>query len=322
MLTAPVAEAGTEKTNAKATLRLSDIRGHWAEKEISALYETGAIKANEQALFKPDEAITRGELITLFLRVKGIQPVSAEVSHFADIPLENELSTYAETAYRLGLVHGAMENDQLCLKPDEPVQKQEFLTILLRAKGVSGEVNMLPWTEVSELLRPFADLLQVDEGNRKGFAYAMDKQIISVPENGVLEPQKIMTRAEAAVFAYHNLFAEPTQDLPKVDEIETPYKQVMTVETSAYTEQETAQLRQPGELAKTYLGWPVREGLVAVDPNVIPLGTHLYIEGYGYAVAADIGSGVKDAHVDLYFPSLETALAYGRQKEIKVYLLD
>ena len=40
---------------------------------------------------------------------------------------------------------------------------------------------------------------------------------------------------------------------------------------------------------------------VAVDKSVIPLGTKLYIEGYGYAIAADTGGGVKGRHVDLYF---------------------
>jgi 3D (Asp-Asp-Asp) domain-containing protein len=38
-----------------------------------------------------------------------------------------------------------------------------------------------------------------------------------------------------------------------------------------------------------YLGLPTREGIVAVDRKVIPLGTHLYVEGYGYAVAAGVG---------------------------------
>jgi hypothetical protein len=43
----------------------------------------------------------------------------------------------------------------------------------------------------------------------------------------------------------------------------------------------------------------VVKGLIAVDPRYIPLGTRLYIPGYGFAVAADTGGGVKGRFVDL-----------------------
>ena len=62
-------------------------------------------------------------------------------------------------------------------------------------------------------------------------------------------------------------------------------------------------------------------GLVAVDTSVIPLGTRLYIEDYGYAIAADTGSGVKGLHVDLYFEDRETCLEFGRQT-LDVYVLE
>lgn len=56
-------------------------------------------------------------------------------------------------------------------------------------------------------------------------------------------------------------------------------------------------------------GW----GVVAVDPSVIPLGTRLSIPGYGGGVAADVGSAVSGAMIDLWFPSDAQARAWGRR---------
>jgi 3D (Asp-Asp-Asp) domain-containing protein len=63
----------------------------------------------------------------------------------------------------------------------------------------------------------------------------------------------------------------------------------------------------------TATGLPVGWGIVAVDPSVIPLGTKLTIPGYGEGVAADVGSGVHGATIDLWFPTLAQARAWGRR---------
>ena len=63
----------------------------------------------------------------------------------------------------------------------------------------------------------------------------------------------------------------------------------------------------------TATGLPVGWGVVAVDPSVIPLGTRLTVPGYGEAVAADVGSGVRGAMIDLWFPTLAQARAWGRR---------
>lgn len=72
---------------------------------------------------------------------------------------------------------------------------------------------------------------------------------------------------------------------------------------------------------RTYLGGTVRKGVVAVDPAVIPLGTKVWIEGYGVAVAEDIGSAIKGNRIDLAFNNRQDAINYG-MKAVKVYLLD
>ncbi|MDR3591345.1 MAG: 3D domain-containing protein [Negativicutes bacterium] len=71
----------------------------------------------------------------------------------------------------------------------------------------------------------------------------------------------------------------------------------------------------------TYLGGQVRKGVVAVDPKVIPLGTKLWVEGYGPAVAEDEGSAIVGNRVDLAFNNRQEALDYGI-KPVKVYLMN
>lgn len=61
----------------------------------------------------------------------------------------------------------------------------------------------------------------------------------------------------------------------------------------------------------TATGVAVAYGIVAVDPNVIPLGTRMTVPGYGEGVAADTGGAVRGARIDLWFPTRAEALAWG-----------
>jgi uncharacterized protein YabE (DUF348 family)/3D (Asp-Asp-Asp) domain-containing protein len=62
-------------------------------------------------------------------------------------------------------------------------------------------------------------------------------------------------------------------------------------------------------------------GVIAVDPNVIPLGTHVYVPGYGYAIAADTGGMIKGNHIDLCFDSGDRAVHWGR-RPVTIIILD
>lgn len=64
---------------------------------------------------------------------------------------------------------------------------------------------------------------------------------------------------------------------------------------------------------RTATGAPVGWGVVAVDPSVIPLGTRMSIPGYGEGIAADTGSAIRGNTIDLWFPTLAQARAWGRQ---------
>jgi len=107
-------------------------------------------------------------------------------------------------------------------------------------------------------------------------------------------------------------------------------EQVRTVEAQAQTVQQRSQQLQPTTSSpvgkrqltvsatcydlsgRTATGMPVGHGVVAVDPSVIPLGTRMYVPGYGNRVAADVGGGIKGDIIDLWMTPSECA-AWGRR---------
>lgn len=93
------------------------------------------------------------------------------------------------------------------------------------------------------------------------------------------------------------------------------FKKVVDMRASAYTPWDE------GCIGITKMGIPAKRGVVAVDPNVIPLGTKLYIPGYGQALAADIGGAIQGDRIDLCMDSKAEAFEFGR-RDVKVYILE
>lgn len=89
------------------------------------------------------------------------------------------------------------------------------------------------------------------------------------------------------------------------------FREALYVQASAYTYtgRNTATGRKPAV------------GLVAVDPQVIPMGSKLYIEGYGYAVAADTGGAIKGNRIDVFMEDRSQCMSWGR-RNVKVYILE
>ncbi|SDW08402.1 3D (Asp-Asp-Asp) domain-containing protein [Marininema mesophilum] len=88
------------------------------------------------------------------------------------------------------------------------------------------------------------------------------------------------------------------------------YERSMAAETTGYTASGN----------RTATGTVPHRGTVAVDPDVIPLGTKLYIPGYGKAVAEDTGGAVNGNIIDLFFSSEKEAIQWGR-RNVKAYIL-
>lgn len=91
----------------------------------------------------------------------------------------------------------------------------------------------------------------------------------------------------------------------------------ITMRSTAYTSDPS----ENGGYSTTAMGTAIRYGVAAVDPNVIPLGTRLYIEGYGYARAEDTGGAIKGNKIDLVFGSKAQSNRWGR-RTVRVTILN
>lgn len=88
---------------------------------------------------------------------------------------------------------------------------------------------------------------------------------------------------------------------------------VVYVEATAYSPFDSSK--------RTCMGTLVRRGIIAVDPKFIPLGTKVFIPGYGEATAEDIGGNIKGNRIDIAFDTHAEALAFGRQ-DIELFVFD
>jgi 3D (Asp-Asp-Asp) domain-containing protein len=100
---------------------------------------------------------------------------------------------------------------------------------------------------------------------------------------------------------------------------EQPEGETLTVTATAYTAE------CDGCSGITYTGINLNEDrnakVIAVDPTVIPLGSKVYVEGYGYAIAGDIGSAIKGNRIDIHVPTKEEAFNWG-VREVKVTIVE
>ncbi|MCH5185181.1 MAG: G5 domain-containing protein [Oscillospiraceae bacterium] len=106
---------------------------------------------------------------------------------------------------------------------------------------------------------------------------------------------------------------------------EMRYKKKLNVTATAYD----TSPEQNGGSTRSASGTPLKYGIIAVDPNVIPLGSRVYVESsdggkswvYGYAVAADKGGAIKGNRIDLCFESSSAASNFGR-RSATIYVIE
>lgn len=179
----------------------------------------------------------------------------------------------------------------------------------------------------TDLIHPGLNLV-IFEGAKAGKAAITDKAVkgttqestpkANVPTANATAPKESTPEAKAPAISTSTapkentpVAAAPSKEVAAAKEI--------TVEATAYT------ASCEGCSGITATGIDLRANpdakVISVDPTVIPLGSKVYVEGYGEAIAGDTGGAIKGNKIDVFIPSKEDAINFGR-KQLKVTILD
>lgn len=149
----------------------------------------------------------------------------------------------------------------------------------------------------------------------------VNEEIALEPKNKIIEKGTMEIKKETTVKdrkekpTSKNNNKEPKQNVSRGG---ISPRKTLVMNATAYSNSPESQGKWVG---KTATGMTPRVGVVAVDPNVIPLGTKLYIEGYGHAVAGDTGGAIKGNKIDLFMNTRQECFNFGR-RNVTVHILN
>lgn len=211
------------------------------------------------------------------------------------------------------------------IKLNEFDRVEPSLSETLQKDGVINVIRVEKVTDVVEEPIQFAVITKKDEGLEKGKQITVSegkqgrvsKEYEVILENGkevsrkLIGEQKLREKLDKVV-------AVGTKELDIQVSRGAETGTEFYVNTTAYT------AYCNGCSGITATGFDLRANpgakVIAVDPRVIPLGTKVYVEGYGYAVAADTGGAIKGHKIDVFFPTKAEAFRWGVRK-VKIKIL-
>lgn len=261
--------------------------------------------------------------------------------------LDSQLHAWGARAASLGAEASALRHRRAAVRQQLGAAKaslkaaQRELALDLRALYEQGDVDpvavMLGAASLSKGLGQLDALSRLGDQSRQIVTATIvaRRRLLRSERRLAVEEHRLARSLAAARQAEHRFAAAAAARLAYVSSLRTRARlqatQVRSVEVAAQTVQRKAQRLQPKTPpppagrrqlvvsatcydlpGKTATGMPVGHGVVAVDPGVIPLGTRLYIPGYGNGVAADVGGGIKGAVIDLWMTPTECG-AWGRR---------
>jgi len=163
---------------------ITDIDRHWAKNDIKKLARMNIIDRYQQA-YRPNESITRADLVKMLVKTGNINRYYPGVPSFNDVPRNNPYYSYIEGAFREKIVFG----DRGRFKPDDYLTREELAAILARAYRLK---------EDDKGLGEFRDAARISPWARSFVAALTRLRIFIGDGKGNFNPKGRVTRGEAA----------------------------------------------------------------------------------------------------------------------------
>lgn len=281
---------------------------------------------------------TAGTVAELLKEQQIVLNEQDEISAKPEEQIKSKMDIRIKLALHLTLVDGGNEQQvwstsatvadfltQQGIKLNEFDRVEPSLSETLQKDGVINVIRVEKVTDVVEEPIQFAVITKKDEGLEMGKQVTVtegkqgivSKEYEVILENGkevsrkIIGEQKLREKLDKVV-------AVGTKELDIQVSRGAETGTEFYVNTTAYT------AYCNGCSGRTATGFDLRANpgakVIAVDPRVIPLGTKVYVEGYGYAVAADTGGAIKGHKIDVFFPTKAEAFRWGVRK-VKIKIL-
>lgn len=227
--------------------------------------------------------------------------------------------------------------DKVYPSPDAELQPNMTVEVVRVDKEVVRTEEVIPYKVVKK------EDPNLEQGKEKIIQPGKEGVIVQLVEktyeNGVYVDSRVLTKTVSAekqdqIVAVGTKKPQPKAAVLSASEAATKMtrdgvtfkarKVLKNVTLTAYSAgfKSTGKTEDHPEYGITASGTRVKEGrTIAVDPNVIPLGWWVYIEGIGFRRAEDKGSAIKGKKIDIYYDSETKAQRFGKKKGYTVYVI-
>ncbi|MGD0968697.1 MAG: 3D domain-containing protein [Candidatus Aquilonibacter sp.] len=268
------------------------------------------------------EQPTNATTVGAFLREHGIAIGTSDyIAPSLDTPLSDRMSIEYRPAVAVAIVTGKHRASAISSAPNVAtllqsqnirLGKYDSVTPALDAPVPSNGIvrinHFLTWQRIEHRTIASPTLRRVDVALQPGVSKLFAKGQVGMIDVLVSFRQGPDGTVKAQVIGSRVV----RKARPRI--VDTGAEQAMQMVATAYTPYCS------GCSGITATGRPAGHGIVAVDPRVIPLGTRLYIPGYGYAIAGDTGGAIIGYRIDLGYTSNRDAMEFGR-RAVTVYRL-